>query len=510
MGSRGESIWAFPTILTLHTFGLGLLVGANTIVDLRLLGIGRRVPLEPLRPLFSVMWAGFWLNAVTGSLLFAADATRRARRLFFLMKLVFVAIGVATMVAIKRSRVRRAAGRADRLAEAPRVRVAGCLDGGDHGRTSARLRLKDEQMFFGHQHSAPPSPAQPRADGRHRRRAWAAAARPGPTQRPSGARQPRSAVLRCAADAAGLSDGGRRRGGHRRVARRVGRGDQGARDGGAAGASYGCRSRGSSRGSVSGRAAASRVSRADDAARPAAVGDDDGHDGARGDDRRRDSPSRNRRDRERRCAPSGWLTSAPFGTSSRTSRGCGRQPRRCTFSACRLVFGVLLVVNLRILGAMKGLSFAPMHRLLPWGILGLGMNLITGMMFFIAAPNSTRTTSPSTGRSRFLLLAGAHFLYLTVFSKTWGLKIGRRGGAARQARRGDGYRPVGGRHLLGPHAAVHRQCVLNGLRIDCRRRSSVVGAGGDRCPRRPRLRPADAPSRAGPTGRAEAMGDYLV
>lgn len=100
---EGESIWAFPTILTLHTFGLGLLVGANTIVDLRLLGIGRRMPLEPLRPLFKVMWGGFWLNAVTGSLLFAADATGRGTSLFFLAKLVFVAIGVFAMVSIQRS-----------------------------------------------------------------------------------------------------------------------------------------------------------------------------------------------------------------------------------------------------------------------------------------------------------------------------------------------------------------------------------------------------------------------
>ena len=100
---EGESIWAFPTILTLHTFGLGLLVGANTVVNLRLLGIGRRMPLEPLRPLFSLMWGGFWLNAVTGSLLFAADATERGTSLFFLAKLMFVAVGVMLMVRIERS-----------------------------------------------------------------------------------------------------------------------------------------------------------------------------------------------------------------------------------------------------------------------------------------------------------------------------------------------------------------------------------------------------------------------
>lgn len=100
---EGESIWAFPTVLTLHTFGLALLVGANAIIDLRLLGIGRRIALAPLRSLFGIMWAGFWLNAVTGSLLFAADATTRGTSTFFFAKLVFVAIGVATMISIKRS-----------------------------------------------------------------------------------------------------------------------------------------------------------------------------------------------------------------------------------------------------------------------------------------------------------------------------------------------------------------------------------------------------------------------
>lgn len=100
---EGESIWAFPTILTLHTFGLGLLVGAAAVVNLRLLGIGRRLPLAPFRQLFNVMWLGFWLNLVTGSLLFAADATARGTSAFFLMKLVFVAIGVATTVLIQRS-----------------------------------------------------------------------------------------------------------------------------------------------------------------------------------------------------------------------------------------------------------------------------------------------------------------------------------------------------------------------------------------------------------------------
>ena len=44
---------------------------------------------------------GFWLNAFTGSLLFAADATERGTSVFFLSKLVFVAIGVAAMADVR-------------------------------------------------------------------------------------------------------------------------------------------------------------------------------------------------------------------------------------------------------------------------------------------------------------------------------------------------------------------------------------------------------------------------
>lgn len=100
---EGETIWAYPTILTLHTFGMGLLVGACAVIDLRLLGIGRGLPLAPMRPLFTVMWGGFWLNLVTGSMLFAADATRRGVDPLFMVKLVFVGIGVATVVLIRRT-----------------------------------------------------------------------------------------------------------------------------------------------------------------------------------------------------------------------------------------------------------------------------------------------------------------------------------------------------------------------------------------------------------------------
>ena len=99
---ESPTIWAFSTILTLHTFGMGILVGASGLLDLRLLGVGRSMPLGPLESLYRVMWTGFWLNLLTGSMLFAADATSRGTQWLFFVKMVFVITGVTTIILIRK------------------------------------------------------------------------------------------------------------------------------------------------------------------------------------------------------------------------------------------------------------------------------------------------------------------------------------------------------------------------------------------------------------------------
>ena len=78
-----------------------LLAGASAALDLRVLGIASRIPLAELRSLFPLMWAGFWLNLVTGSMLFASEATSKGSTPMFFFKLAFVAVGVATIVMIR-------------------------------------------------------------------------------------------------------------------------------------------------------------------------------------------------------------------------------------------------------------------------------------------------------------------------------------------------------------------------------------------------------------------------
>jgi len=96
------STWGYPSLLFVHTLGLGVLVGLNSAVGLRLLGFAPRIPVAAMQPLFPYMWAGFWLNAVSGSVLFIADAPKKAANPSFLVKLVLIALAVVVMRALKR------------------------------------------------------------------------------------------------------------------------------------------------------------------------------------------------------------------------------------------------------------------------------------------------------------------------------------------------------------------------------------------------------------------------
>jgi hypothetical protein len=89
------------------------------------------------------------------------------------------------------------------------------------------------------------------------------------------------------------------------------------------------------------------------------------------------------------------------------------------FLGLSLSFGVLLAVNLRILGLIKQIPFADVHRLLPWGMLGFVANLITGMFFFVGQSAQYTSSALFYWKIIFLVIAGANFLYLTVFGKAW-------------------------------------------------------------------------------------------
>jgi hypothetical protein len=88
------SIWAFPFILSLHTIGLGFVAGINAVIALRILGVGGSMPIAELRRFLPVMWASFWLNAVSGVLLLIGYPTKALTNPVFYLKLLLIAGGV--------------------------------------------------------------------------------------------------------------------------------------------------------------------------------------------------------------------------------------------------------------------------------------------------------------------------------------------------------------------------------------------------------------------------------
>jgi hypothetical protein len=89
--ATSETVWGYPIILTLHTGGLALLVGASAVLDLRVLGWGNRIALDSMRWLVWPMLVGFVVNAITGVLLFMAAATVHGVDPVFYIKLALIA-----------------------------------------------------------------------------------------------------------------------------------------------------------------------------------------------------------------------------------------------------------------------------------------------------------------------------------------------------------------------------------------------------------------------------------
>jgi hypothetical protein len=89
-----SSILAYPSILLLHTLGMGIVVGISAGIDLRILGLAPKLPLAPMEKFLPVFWVGFWVNTATGLILLAADATTKATNLDFYAKMVFIIVAI--------------------------------------------------------------------------------------------------------------------------------------------------------------------------------------------------------------------------------------------------------------------------------------------------------------------------------------------------------------------------------------------------------------------------------
>jgi hypothetical protein len=119
---------AYPFVITFHSIGLATLVGLLVVIDLRVLGFVKPLPLPALRRLMTVVWIGFWINAASGIMLFSIDAKKDFYSTLFRVKLSAIAVGLILGSIIK-SRVlsNQAAGSAASLDTSAQAKLLAAL-----------------------------------------------------------------------------------------------------------------------------------------------------------------------------------------------------------------------------------------------------------------------------------------------------------------------------------------------------------------------------------------------
>jgi hypothetical protein len=105
-----DSIWTYPTVLTLHTVGMAILVGASFVVNLRILQVAGAIPLQRLQPLYRFIWLGFAINLSSGLVLFVTEAADRVVDPVFYVKLSSIAVALWFGVIVKRAVIDRPDG----------------------------------------------------------------------------------------------------------------------------------------------------------------------------------------------------------------------------------------------------------------------------------------------------------------------------------------------------------------------------------------------------------------
>jgi hypothetical protein len=124
---RTSSLWTYPIVNLLHIFGIASLFGAATIIDLRLLGLWRHVPLTAVCEVaVPVSTAGFFLAIATGGALLATNSTEYVGNPFLLIKFASIAVGLINVALLNRSSGWKARGvRELELGERRRLAVFG-------------------------------------------------------------------------------------------------------------------------------------------------------------------------------------------------------------------------------------------------------------------------------------------------------------------------------------------------------------------------------------------------
>lgn len=100
---RGLGIWTYGLINLAHVLGISLLFGSIALLDLRLLGAWRSIPIATLaRPTVPMAGVGFVLAIASGIMMFSFNTTEYHGNPFLYIKLPMVVVGLINVAVITR------------------------------------------------------------------------------------------------------------------------------------------------------------------------------------------------------------------------------------------------------------------------------------------------------------------------------------------------------------------------------------------------------------------------
>jgi hypothetical protein len=99
------------------------------------------------------------------------------------------------------------------------------------------------------------------------------------------------------------------------------------------------------------------------------------------------------------------------------------------FLGLSMLVGAIFMFDLRMLGLAKGIPIGALHKLIPWGIAGYLLNLVTGFMFVTAAPDQYVYNSAFQLKMLFMILAGLNILVFYSFAFRQARLVGPGGSA---------------------------------------------------------------------------------
>jgi hypothetical protein len=100
---RESSLWTYALVNLAHILGICLLFGAIVVLDLRLLGVWRSIPLDLIaRPTTIIAGTGLVIALVTGPALLATKATEYVGNPFLPLKLIAIALALVNLAILHR------------------------------------------------------------------------------------------------------------------------------------------------------------------------------------------------------------------------------------------------------------------------------------------------------------------------------------------------------------------------------------------------------------------------